>query len=149
MRLRKRLKAQHEIMEYVILTLFIVIIIIGFVFFLSGWNITQLQLDKEKARQDRALFIMKYFLSSPLFTKENSVFDDTKLDAFRSLPNECTELGKIIGENWFAEIETFNGAKWEMCTQNKNYSAYIVPANVYRKFTDKAELGTLKVGVYG
>ncbi len=154
-------KAQHSIMEYILLTFFIMVVIIAIIFFLTGWQISQTQLEQEKTKMDRAFWLAKSFLSSQYFVKDNSMFDDMKLRA--TVGVGCEELEKVFGYEWFAEIRLLDGSgitdrcttstdpyctQWEFCKKNKNYTAYTVPVNIYKVTEEKVYLGTLKVGVY-
>ena len=69
-------KGQAHMMEYILMTLFIVIIIGILIFFLMSWQFTQLRATESKSEGEKALFVMKFFIKSPFFTKDESIFDD-------------------------------------------------------------------------
>ena len=82
-------KAQTHLLEYVFMTLFIVIMIVILIFFLTGWQFSQLRATESKTESDKALYIMKFFTQSPFFTKDESLFDDLKLDSFKLLGDDA------------------------------------------------------------
>jgi hypothetical protein len=168
------MKGQTGMMEYILMVFFIMVIIVVLIIFLSGWQVTQLQLEKSKGSFDRALSVTKMALDSPYLVKEDSMFDDTKL-ASALRPGMCEEMEKVFGQNWFLEVCTGEcmGCEgecvvceanaydpdcnyWSLCKSEGRYDAYVLPVNVYRKmayvYTDsvfpRTDLGTLKVGVF-
>lgn len=154
-------KAQHSIMEYILLTFFIMVVIIAIIFFLTGWQVSQFELEQEKTKIDRAFWLTKSFLTSQYFVKDNSMFDSMKLSAAL---DSCEELEKIFGYEWFAEVNLLGGTdalctetdtdcnQWKFCEKTKNYTAYIIPVNIYKVMDNdmrgRVYIGTLKVGVY-
>jgi len=95
MNMKNQLKAQMGMMEYIMLTFFIMVIVVVLIFFLGGWQVTQIELQKSRARSDKALALLKEVSSSSLFVKSDGVFDDTKLTAW--LGRSCSELEEIFG----------------------------------------------------
>jgi len=153
-------------MEYILMTLFIVIIVTVLIFFLMGWQFTQFRAEESKAEADQALFIMKFFLKSPYFTRDESLFDDAKLLAFTEMGDKaCDELSMVFGRDWFAQIYYINGDGelcssmsayetcdyWEFCVNPdpriKTFS-YDLPVNIYNSSGRSNHLGILKIGVY-
>jgi Tfp pilus assembly protein PilE len=153
----KFMKGQGQMLEYVLLMVFIVIVILALIFFLTWWQISQLSVEKSKNQQDRTLSLIKQFLDSPYMTKENSMFDDGKLTALAMTDNEidksCQRLQAVYGTDWYAEIRLKDGkppAKcdqmnypdgtrdcnyWTLCEQQqgaKGKVSQIIPVNVYR-----------------
>lgn len=171
---KARRKAQANVLEYIFLTFFVIVVIVGLIFFLTGWSTMQLSLDKEKLQWDTALFLSKNFQNLPALTHDRSMFDDSKLTALVSFGQQdaCKYLDDIMGSNWFAEITSFDGNTeltdctyanypdcnhWVLCKQEgRKTTAFVMPINVYRKFGleasnrtfSKVELGTLELGVY-
>jgi len=157
-------------MEYIVLTFFIFVVIIVLIFFLFGFQITQLGSEKRKGFSDRALELTKQISASPLFVKEEGVFDDGKLTSLTTIGNTCEKLEKILGKDWFFEVrvlgtdvltpcsqETFLDCNyWSFCTQDKNSIAFDLPVNVYRNIgtivstgvLPRTDIGLLKVGIY-
>jgi hypothetical protein len=158
-------KAQSSIMEYLLLSLFILLVIIALVFFLTWWQSSQFGLEQQQLKNERIIVLMDRFINSPMFVKENSVFDDSRLMSVQSFRQEaCTDLQKMFGADWFIEIEVLNSrpgcagpcdastypccGSWVICPQNKKNVSMVLPVNVYRKAEDRTDLGLLRVGVY-
>jgi len=146
-------------MEYIMLTFFIMVIVVVLIFFLGGWQVTQIELQKSRARSDKALALLKEVSSSSLFVKSDGVFDDTKLTAW--LGRSCSELEEIFGKDIFFEIdvigcnescapEEYNTSccNWSYCIREGRTTAYDLPVNVYRKLGHLGELENRK-GLFG
>lgn len=146
------LKAQAHMMEYILLTLFIMIIIVALIFFLMSWQFTQLRASESKSEGEKALYLMKFFIKSPFFTKDESIFDDAKLDAFEQIQYDggCEDLDVIFGRDWFATIYTLGGYEsWTFCEElNRRSFSYVLPVNVYKNSEKINKLGVLEVGIY-
>lgn len=164
-----KLKCQWGIMEYIFATIVFIILITLVIFFLSWWQITQMEKETKISTSERALYLIKRFTSSQFFVKEKNIFDDAKLF---SLMGRCEELQELFGEGWFVEIRIFDGNEddimcgdrydgscnyFSFCKElGRDYSALPVPVNVYRKIGYVFESGVvprtypavLKVGVY-
>jgi len=157
-------KGQSEIMEYILMVVFIVAAIIAIILFLTWWNIQQFQMDAFKNKQDRIVGVGQYLMGDYIFTNGDSVFDDAKLTAINASMT-CEELQAIIGQNVYVRIEAFDmpGDKpcrwndypdcnvWSICSQKQNAKDVLgqnFPVNVYRKVSDKTALGMLYVEVY-
>jgi len=157
-------KAQTHIMEYILLTLFIVIIITGLIFFLSGWQITQMRSGQVKAESEKALYLMKFFVKSPFFTDDESLFDDLKLTAFSKMGDDgCKQLVAIFGKDWFANISVVGGSgvlcnsqngyencdAWSLCNkEGRKAFSYTLPVTIYRVSENRNYIGMLNIGVY-
>jgi len=157
-------KGQSEIMEYILMVVFIVAAIIAIIIFLTWWNLQQFQMDAFKNRQDRVVGIGQYIMGDYMFTNGDSVFDDAKLTAINASMS-CDDLQKILGTNWYVKIKALDmaGEKpckwndypdcnvWSICTYKENAKDRLgqnFPVNVYRKVSDKTALGVLYVEVY-
>ena len=146
-------KGQGQMLEYVLMMVFIVAVILGLIFFLTWWQISQLGVEQTKNQQDRALSLLKQFTDSPYMTKENSVFDDAKLTVLSSMiPDACERLQGVYGTDWHAEIRLFDDNPLTKCTQTSypdgirecNYWTIcpdlpakakitrVIPVNIYR-----------------
>jgi hypothetical protein len=158
-----RRKAQVSIMEYILLTFFILVVILGLLFFLSWWQFTQLGMQEHRLRMDRVIFLAKYVSSSPYFVKESAVFDDAKLTAIQSLGSGvCRDFEGILGDGWFIRVRVFEGDEeipctwtsypscnlWEFCTREQKNTSRTLPVNIYRKVTEENGVGMMEVGVY-
>ena len=154
-------KSQISIMEYVLLTFFIIVIILAFIFFLTWWQFSQMESEKMSKINNKAFALMKIFLDMPMLTKENSMFDDSKLTSATSAL-KCDDFKKILGSGWFAKIRLFEGDEeikctwsnypncnyWEFCVREGRGVSYAVPVNIYRRMTETVLIGNLTVGVY-
>jgi len=160
------------LMEYIIMTFFIFIVIIVLIFFLIGYQITQFSLEQRKGAIDRTLSILKQVSVSPLLVKEEGVFDDAKLTALAILgSNGCESLRRLLGEDWFFEVRVLDSSNtinqcdasnypscnyWSFCQENRNFTAFDLPVNVYRNtgiivptgILPRIDIAILKVGVY-
>lgn len=159
-------KAQSSIMEYLLLSFFILMVIIALIFFLTFWQSSSLNLEKQNLKIQRLDTLLNRFINSPLFVKENSVFDDSKLMAIQSLGGQgaCKDLEGLFGSNWFLKVEVLNPRPgcagpctasshpccdtWEICGRGGNNVTRVLPANVYRKAENRNDLAVMTVGVY-
>jgi len=142
-----RRSGQMALMEQIITLFFVMVIIVFIIFFLVTWQVSRSNAEKEKIEEMRGLSILKTLISSNYLVKENSMFDDSKLT---SMLGKEDELKEIFGDGWFAEIRVMDGRDetvpctaneydnncnyWEyLKKKNGNYTAYVVPVNIYRK----------------
>jgi len=157
-------KGQSEIMEYVLMIVFIVAAIMAIIFFLTWWNLEQFKADAFKNKQDRIAGIAQYMMGDYMFTNGESIFDDAKLTAINATIT-CEDLQKILGTGWYVKIKALDmegeapckwnaypGCNvWSMCGQRQDVTDRLgqnFPVNVYRKVTDKTALGIMYVEVY-
>ncbi len=158
-----RKRGQVSIMEYILLTFFILVVILALLFFLSWWQFSQLGMQEHKLKMERILFLAKYVSNSPYFIKENSIFDDSKLTAAKSLgPGICDDFESVFGYDWFIKIRAFNGDtettctwtnypdcnSWKFCTKDQKNISRILPVNIYRKIPEENGIGIMEVGIY-
>ncbi len=161
-----------EMMEYMFLTLFVIVIVIALVIFLSWWNISQMDVEKSKAELDKTLVLAKSLASSPFLARSDSMMDDGKLTALQEMRQDaCSAIGGIYGAKWFAVVRLLDGSNdtlcsstnypdcnyWQFCkTESKNYRSYVVPVNIYRNIgtvlstgvLGRTYIGSIEVGVY-
>lgn len=153
----RQFKGQGQMLEYVLLMVFIVGVVLALIFFLTWWQLSQLSIEKSETQQDRLLSLVKQFLDSPYLTKEGSMLDDGKLTALVMMDNNidrsCERLQDIYGDDWYAEIRLKDGLPLKKCDQmsfpdGNNYCNYwtlckpltgskarishVIPINVYR-----------------
>jgi nitrogen fixation-related uncharacterized protein len=157
-------KGQSEIMEYILVVVFIVAAIMAIIFFLAWWNVQQFQMDQFKNQQDRIVGIGQYMMADYMFTNGDSMFDDAKLTSINASVT-CEELQRILGSNWYVKITALDmeGERpcrwndypdcnvWSMCGYLSNAKSSLgqnFPINVYRKSSDKVALAILHVEVY-
>ncbi|MBI4182225.1 MAG: hypothetical protein HY520_04635 [Candidatus Aenigmarchaeota archaeon] len=148
----------------------IMVVVVGLIVLLTGYQITRAAADRSDRTQDRALFLLKQVTTHPLFVSEEGVLDDAKLTALATLPDGCARLEDLFGPDWFLEVETLDGpgaacaqtnypacGRWELCKQDARAVAYDLPVNVYRNagtilardVLARRDLAILTVGVYG
>jgi hypothetical protein len=159
------LKAQSEMMEYILMVVFLVAAIIAIILFLSWWNIQQLQMEGSKNLDDRVVSIAQLMMNDYMLANGDSVFDDAKLTSVAAAGIKCEDLQKIYGTGWYVKIKSLDMEGERPCTWNSypgcntwtfcNYvehpesrSVYNFPVNVYRKASDKMALAVLHVEVY-
>lgn len=156
-------KGQISMMEYILVTFFILMVIVGLLFFLSWYQFSQINMEEHKAKTERILFLAQYVSNSPYLVKENSVFDDSKLTALKSLGSSvCKDLEDVFGYNWYLKFYAFDADadvsctwgnypecnSWEFCTKDQRNMSRILPVNIYRKMSDENGIGTMEVGMY-
>ena len=155
-------KGQAHMMEYIFMTLFIVIIISILIFFLMGWQFTQMHASDTKTESEKALYLTKFFLKSPYLTRDESLFDEAKLMAFQ-VEDVCDEMSVVFGRDWFARIyyleenndpctslaDYGNCDYWSLCEQpGRKAFSFILPVDIYRNADKSIHMGILEVGVY-
>jgi hypothetical protein len=147
------MKSQGQMLEYVLMMVFIVAVVLGLIFFLTWWQISQLSVEQSRNQQDRALSLLKQLSNSPYLAKEDSVLDDAKLTVMSGMiPDACSRLQKIYGTDWNAEVRLFDDKPLKPCTQSTypdgnedcNYYTFcpvlptktritrVIPVNIYR-----------------
>ncbi len=164
----KKLAGQMGIMEYMLMTVFIMVIIVMLVFFFSGWQISQTQMQGSRVKSENLLSNLKNVMYSPLFIRDDSMFDDAKLTA---LQGKCEKVKEVLGADVFIEVKTLekvaeipcdphrydiNCNYWSICRRDAPHSALVMPVNVYRNMGNvlasgilgRVDLATVKVGVY-
>ncbi len=162
------MKGQMGMMEYMIMTVFIMVVIVILVFFFSGWQISQVQMQASKTRSEALLSGMKNVLYSPLFSRDDSMFDDAKLSA---LQVKCDKVKEVLGADVFIEVKVLgreaeipcdpyrydiNCNYWSICKRDGTHSSLVMPVNVFRNMGNvlpsgvlgRTDLATVKVGVY-
>lgn len=167
------MKGQSSIMEYLLMSFFTLMVIIVLIFFLMWFQFNQYSMEQQKINLEKSDVLINRLVSSPLFVKENSVFDDARLMAIGSLGTGlCHDLERLFGSNWFLEIDILNprpgcGGEctassypccgyWEICPppytdaelEGMEMNRRVLPVNVYRKAEDRTDLAVLRVGVY-
>ena len=154
------MKGQVHIMEYVLLSFFIILVIVLIALFLTGWQITTTESEQRKVFLNKAEFLLRAFTNSPYMNKntykEGSMLEDSKLSAIT-----CEDLQKLYGEGWYAEVESLafkdecGGetpyplcGKWTYCKTGGDAIIFELPVNIYRKTTGEIDIGFLRVGLY-
>ena len=169
-------KAQASMMEYIIMTLFMVIIIIAFIFMLLGTQFLSISAESSEEKIYRSMSLLKSFSKAPLFTKdntavENPVFYDEKLTALMLSDDSCEMLENLFGSLWSMEIviiedtgtqesgilcdiSNYNNDcnKWVFCEiPAENIESIItreVPVSVYKKSADRTYAALMLVSTY-
>jgi hypothetical protein len=154
------MKGQAQLMEYVLLSFFVLLVIVLITLFLTGWQITTTGSEQRKVFFDRAEFLLRAFTNSPYINKntykEGSMLEDSKLESIT-----CEDLEKLYGKGWFAEVEAlqFNEecgednpypycGKWSYCKKGGEAITFELPVNIYRKTRGEVDIGFLRVGLY-
>ena len=155
------MKGQVHLMEYVLLSFFVVLIIVLVTFFLTGWQMGTTSSEQRNLEYARAEFLLRSFANSPYLNrntvKEGSMLEDSKLTSIT-----CQELQTLYGTGWYAEVEslsfkdtpctdgTYPGCgKWSYCKETgKAAITFEVPVNIYMRTTGEIDAGLLKVGLY-
>lgn len=155
------MRGQAQLMEYVLLSFFIILIIVLTTLFLTGWQITSTQSEQRRVFYSKAEFLLRAFTNSPYVNKntykEGSMLEDSKLTSIT-----CEDLEKLYGAGWFAEVESLEFAnecneetpyplcgKWSYCKKEGDAIIFEIPVNIYRKTTGEVDIGFLRVGMYG
>ncbi|MCX6817431.1 MAG: hypothetical protein NTU57_01085 [Candidatus Aenigmarchaeota archaeon] len=153
-------KGQMHMMEYVLLSFFVLLIIVVVTFFLTGWQISSTRSERREVEYQKAEFLLRTIANSPYINrntyKEGSMLEDSKLTSIT-----CEEFQTLYGTGWYAEIEIpgFNDAclpdvyplcgSWSYCKdESKEAMIFDIPVNIYRKMTGAVDAGFLRVGVY-
>ena len=153
------MRGQAHLMEYVLLSFFILLVIVLITFFLTGWQITTTGSEQRKVIYDRAEFLLRAFTNSPYINKntykEGSMLEDSKLSSIT-----CEDLEKLYGKGWFAEIEALEFkeecndenyplcGKWSYCKKQGDAVIFELPVNIYKKTSGEIDIGFLRVGLY-
>ena len=170
----RHIKGQANIMEYILMTFFIFVIIIALMFFLSIWQVSQVQMSSASDYLERVGDISDAVMKSVYFIKGStmvvdSMFDDSKLMAFVSGGEEvCDQLEKIFGSRWFMEVRAIEYSEsentgiseectnhnypdcntWTICKTDDEAVLVVMPVNIYRKMHAMTDMGILTVGAY-
>lgn len=153
------MKGQVHLMEYVLLSFFVLLIIVMITFFLTGWQMSTIGSEQNRITYAKAEFLLRAFTNSPYINKnsykEGSMLEDSKLGSIT-----CDALEKLYGTGWYAEIETLESSgnctdenfmlcgKWAYCKKEGEAITFEIPVNIYRKTTGKIDIGFLRVGLY-
>jgi len=168
--LLKKRSGQSEMIEHMLLVLFIVVVLIVLIFFLSGWQVSQLELAKTQGVSEAALAASKTLGYYPGLVSDPYVFDDASLTALQGLDSFCSYMEQRVGREWFAEVSVLGqGEKkecnslnypdcnyWGFCIREGRKVSYSLPANVYRRqaqvfsasIAPRTDLAVLTAGVY-
>ena len=157
-------KGQSEIMEYMLMVVFIVAAIIGIILFLTWWSGQQMEVESFKNKQDRVTSIAKSMMVESMLVDSQSIFDDAKLTSVNAVSG-CDNLQDMYGKSWYAVIRSLDMPgeincswggypdcnTWRVCnypSQKKSLLVQKFPVNVYRKLSDRVSFAILEVGVY-
>ncbi|MBN2101889.1 MAG: hypothetical protein JW716_03395 [Candidatus Aenigmarchaeota archaeon] len=156
---------QAHMMEYILLTVFIIILMVAFMIMMTVFQIGGVRSEGAEHVYRQSITTTRFIVNSPYFNNprfsDGSVFDDSKLSVA-----DCEELREVIGEGWFAFVvipgalqetlcDEFNYPecnKWIICDKadvRKETCVHEVPVNIYRKMDDTIDIGILTVGLYG
>ncbi len=153
------MRGQAQLMEYVLLGFFLILIIVLITFFRPRWQISTTRSEQRRLIHAKAEFLLRAFTNSPYINKntykEGSMLEDSKLTSIT-----CEDLEKLYGTGWFAEVESLEFdnecndmdyplcGKWSYCKKDGNAEIFEIPVNIYRKTTSEIDIGFLRVGLY-
>ena len=162
MKMKGSSKGQAHLMEYVLLSFFVLLVIVLITLFLTGWQMSTIGSEQRRVTYAKAEFLLRAFTNSPYINKntfeEGSMLEDSKLTAIT-----CAELEKLYGTGWYAEVETLASSdvpeecslenyplcgKWSYCKHEGEAIAFDIPVNIYRKTNGEIDIGRLTVGLY-
>jgi len=160
-------KGQSNILEYIFMTMFIIIMILVLIIFMSWFQYSQIGMKSGSLQIEKAEFLMEYMTSSPYLVTKNSMFDDSKLTSLLYMDDYCDSLDTVFGSDWSLNIElltsedgcydncTLNNypccGSWTLCDNRRECNktrTYVIPANVFRKMNEKTHLAVMRVSVY-
>jgi len=165
-------KGQSNIIEYIFMTLFVIIMIVVLIIFMSWFQFSQIEMRGGSLRTEKAEFLMGYITASPYMVIENSMFDDSKLTALLYMDDYCDRLDDIFGTSWSLSIELLTSedgcyanctldnypccGSWTLCDKRREYAGrndiveriYPIPVNVFRKMNEMVHLADMRVTVY-
>jgi hypothetical protein len=166
------MKGATELIEYMFMVLFLIVIIFGFILFLSWWENSQLKMEKFSLQTDEALTLMGYMASSPFLARETGMLDDAKITALQNMGQDgCIRFRAVYKKDFFITVNTFDRNEntpctnenfpecnsWKICVENgRNATSYVLPVNIYRNIGVKLStgilgsvyVGNITVGVY-
>ncbi|RLJ00477.1 MAG: hypothetical protein DRP03_00090 [Candidatus Aenigmatarchaeota archaeon] len=150
--------AQTNIMNYIILTFFIIFALLIFVIFMWSMLAVQVERGASEAKLEDLVTTLKMLSISPYLVKEGyeegSMFVDSKLSSV-----SCEDIRKIFGDidveiyipgnSEVCEDENYDTCGiWQVCPFSEKSIGYEVPVNIYRINSKKVEIGIMKVGVH-
>ena len=154
----------------------LLMVIVAALFFFFGFQSTKTKGAAFKEDINRILLTTNLLSKSSTLTKEDLVFDDSKLVSFSGAYDKegCEEIKKItgpacitlekvlVGEDKsdcdpvnFAETGKNACNSWTICRetclqiQNQQSKGLSIPVNIFRKIENKIDLGVLTVRVPG
>jgi hypothetical protein len=162
------MRAQASIMEYILMTFFLLVVIISMILFMGWWNVTQISIDQSKLAGSSALLLLQVLSNSEYIAEENSVLDDSRLTAIKAMQSEgvdfCSEFEPVFGRDSFFEVHVLDGNPevecsfsshpecntWTFCKpdQSRSKTTYNIPVNVHRKISGRNDIAILYAGVY-
>lgn len=161
------MKGESGMLERILMALFILIIIIFAVFFLFGVEFSRFRVEDVVEQENSLIFSANALLKSDILTKDDNVFDDSKLIGF-SGTDGCKDFQDLVGKDEIClivervklfssedEIECLNldddCNKWVVCEStcremtDKPYRTVRTPVNIYRKLDEETQLGMMSL----
>ncbi len=165
----KRFKGQAEMMEYLLMTVFTIVILLAMMFFLFGFEIGRSTGSEAKDAANKLMVAVNVLAQSDILAKDGFILDDSKLVNFLD-QSGCEDITKIIGQEACVIVNIVKISssqdqecllgnygkscnKWTMCRDVCNRLNFTgepqrgieVPLNVYRKLEDKVDLAKMKI----
>lgn len=169
-------KGQFGMMEHLLLSVIILMIIVASMFFFFSFESTKKQGEAFKDDIHKIILDSILLSKSPMLTKNSLMFDDSKLAGFTGAYQKdgCEQVKKLIGEACvtidkiliaedkndcdpanFAQTGRDECNSWTLCRetclrlQTTKNKALSIPVNIYRKISDRMDLGVLTVRIPG
>lgn len=165
--MENKIKGQAGMIEYLLMTVFTMVIILVMVFFLFGFEAGRTADSESMDSKNRVLLAVNTLTQSDIINKEDLMFDDSKLAGFLDQAG-CEELTKTMSQEACINIELIKIAseepkdcagnyggecnRWTLCKDvcaklksGGRQRGLSLPVNVYRKLDNKVELAVVKV----
>ena len=166
------LKGQFGMMEHLLMAVILLMVVVAAMFFFFGFQSTKSKSLAFREDIDRIILAEGILLKSDALTREDGVFDDSKLVGFVKTDG-CSAIKNITGEACIKVNEVLIGGEdenqcgpenfeqtgksacniWTICAdiceklKTKNSKGLSIPMNIFRKLENKVDLGILTVGV--
>ena len=171
-----KFKGQFGMMEHLLMAVVLLMVIVAALFFFFGFQSTRSKGVDLRESMGKALLTTNLLSKADMLTREDGVFDDSKLAVFLD-KDGCEEIKRIagraclkietvrpeIGDEEILECEYNNlnydvseeeqCYKWTICgdvcteLKGKKSRGFSIPVNIFRKIENKVELGVLTVMV--
>ena len=109
----RMMRGQSEMLEHLLLILFIVVLLVFLLLGLAGWQASQARLEQSRQHSQRGLALAQLLFSAPY--SQDGAFSDSQLTALASDPAFCTQLTDRFGPA-FAEFQLLGSDVRTLCT---------------------------------
>lgn len=149
------MRAQLQLMEFLVLAFFIVGLIFFIIIFMGGYQLDELDRQKVTLDNQKILAVAKQFYSTPLFSSEKGILQKERLDSFIG---NCGQLQEIFSKGWFIQLTVLDGRPrsecskqkadcnlYSFCKEERAFTSLDIPVNFE---SDRLYAANLVVGVY-